>query len=329
MSPVVRVRPTTAGAVPLPQRLELGLAELLVAARLAGVPLPFGEPCGSERLATRLADGSPAAARERVAVERRRAEDPGPSGALEGLRQRGLVDARGALAPPVAAALACLASGPLAVVLDVAVRRRGGEARLRSWHGVTAGLVARLTLLGPTAVELGWADPRRWAQELGRQVRVTPWVPQPAPLALPAYVELPTGLLLGSLRAQGEQRPALLSPLARAQGDRVRLADAGAVRAAAPEEVLGLLQTLGGCCRGRLRLLATRRDREPQPQVATWLLLDDGWHDLRPGRRATAVLRRRRPGDLGLDTWPLVEGLVGEGWSGRAGGGRGGDGRPG
>ena len=77
-----------------------------------------------------------------------------------------------------------------------------------------------------------------------------------------------------------------------------------------PTRSLALLHTLGGACRGRLRLLTTRRDRPADPPaVAAWLLFDDGWHELRPGRDATSVLRRRDARDLGLLTLPLVEGV--------------------
>lgn len=70
--------------------------------------------------------------------------------------------------------------------------------------------------------------------------------------------------------------------------------------------MLALLETLGASCRGRLRLLTTRRDHPPRRRVAAWLLLDGGWHELRPGPGATSLLRRRDARDLGLFTWPLV-----------------------
>jgi hypothetical protein len=304
VSPVVRVRPTPVGPpepVPPPRRVELGLAELLVAAELAGgVPLPFGGPAvapeGGDRLATRLAGSPPTVAVDRVA-------------ARASLAERGLVGGDGALVPPVAAALSTVVGAPLVVVLDVAVRRRSGTIHLRSWHGVVPGLLARLTLLGPTQTELGWADPRSWVAELTRQVEVTPWVPQPAPLVLPERVQLPSELLRGAARAHRERRPDLLGPMADGLGDRVRLGE----RPAEVAEVLALLRTLTGGGRGRLRLLATRRDRRARPVMSTWLLLDDGWHDVRPGRGATSVLRRREPADLGRITWPLVGRLVAEG----------------
>lgn len=84
------------------------------------------------------------------------------------------------------------------------------------------------------------------------------------------------------------------------------------MRPADAAQTLALLQTLGGACRGRLRLLGRRRDRPGGPAVAAWLLFDEGWHELRPGRHATCVLRRRDPRDLGRFTWPLLEDLAGD-----------------
>ena len=315
MSPVLRVvaAPVESDDPPLPHRLRLGLAELVTAARLAGdVPLPIGTnaPHLDDRLIERLAGTRPTEARELVAAELARVDDDGPNGALASLTGRGLCDGSGRLAPAVGAALTSLAGSPLSVVLDVSVRRRAGEVRLRSWFGVRRGLVTQLTTGDGLDVELAWFDPRLWVSQVARAVQVEPWVPEQAPLALPDYVSLPSELLAGVAKAHRDRRTDLLPGLSSTHVGQVRLGDARAVRDADSDEILALLQTLGGACRGRLRLLTARRDRpDDSPSVTAWLLFDDGWHELRPGRAATSVLRRREPQDLGIFTLPIVEGV--------------------
>lgn len=319
MSPVVRVSaaPGPAATSPgVPYRVTLGLAELVVAARLAGdVPLPIRPdegPAAGDRMADRLAGARRSRAQELVARELARADDDGPDGGLAGLATLELLDETGSLTPSVAAVLQTLAGGPLSMVLDVSATRRAGEVRLRSWFGVRPGLVAQLATGSSLTFELAWFDPRLWVSQLTRAVAVEPWVPEPAPLALPDYVSLPSELLAGSDKAHRDRRPDLLAPMAATHLGAVRMGQPRAVRPADSEETLALLRTLGGACRGRLRLLATRRDRVESPGISAWLLFDDGWHELRPGRGATSVLRRRDARDLGLATLPLVEALTDE-----------------
>jgi hypothetical protein len=301
-------------APPPPRRLRLGLSELVLAARLAGeVPLPLradGHPA-PDRLTERLAGSPLTSAHERLDEELARVDDAGPSGARAALVSRGAVDgAAGVLDPALRAAIENLAGAPLSVVLDVAVARRAGEVRLRTWIGVRRGLATQLTTGSGLEVELAWFDPRLWVSQLTRVVTAEPWVPDPAPLVLPDFVSLPSELLAGTEQAHRDQRTDLLPALAAAHVGRVRLGEPRAVRDADSEEIHALLATLGGACRGRLRLLTGRRDRPADPPgVTTWLMFDDGWHELRPGRDATSVLRRRDARDLGLLTWPLVEGV--------------------
>ncbi len=316
MSPVLRVTAAGRDATQpgVPHRVSLGLAELMVAARLAGdVPLPVGTaggPSADDRMSDRLAGTPQDQARVLVARERARADDEGPDGGRASLAAHGLLDDTGELEPGVAVALQTLAGGPLSMVLDVAVVRRAGEVRLRSWFGARPGLVAQLSTGAALDFELAWYDPRLWVSQLTRAVTVEPWVPEPAPLLLPDYVSLPSELLAGSEKAHRERRTDLLEPMVAAHLGAVRMGEPREVRPADSEETLALLRTLGGACRGRLRLLTTRRDRVEQPAVAAWLLFDDGWHELRPGRGATSVLRRRDARDLGLVTLPQVEGLA-------------------
>lgn len=314
MSPVVRATTSApTAALPPPRRLQLGVSELVLAARLAGdvpLPLPPDGHAAADRLAERLAGTSVARAHAQLAAELARVGDAGASGARAALVRRGAVDGSGTLDPGLRAAIGNLAGAPLSVVLDVALARRAGEVRLRSWSGVRRGLVTQLTTGSGLEVELAWSDPRWWVSQLTRLVTAEPWVPEPAPLSLPDFVSLPSELLAGNEQAHRERRTDLLPALAAGQVGRVRLGEPRAVREAGSEEIHALLATLGGACRGRLRLLTGRRDRPAEPPaVTTWLMFDDGWHELRPGRAATSVLRRRAPRDLGLLTWPLAEGV--------------------
>lgn len=310
MSPVLRVRPA-AGAtarVEPPSRARLDLAELLLAARLAGdVPLPLwrGDARGPDaRLGERLGDTHDT---ERALLDDAlaRVDDEGPGGARAGLAGRGLLSG-GVLRPGVAAALQVVAGGPLSAVLDVVAARDSGDLRLRSWLGAAPGLASRLTLGAAGSVELAWADPRSWVSEVTRAVAVGP----PATggrAAFPARVLLPSELLAGAAKAGRDRRADLLPAMAAAHAGLVRVGAPGEQRVAQSEEATAVLLTLATGTRGRLRLLVTRRDREVAPAVTTWLLLDDGWHELRPGRGATSVLLRREARDLGLLTAPLVE----------------------
>lgn len=295
-----------------PRRLQLGLAELVLAARLADVPLPLrvGGHRAPDRLTERLAGTPVTLAHEQLAEELSRVDDDGPGGARAALTGRGAVGDSSELDPAVRAALENLAGAPLSVVLDVAVARRAGEARLRSWIGVRRGVVTQLTTGSGLEVELAWFDARLWVSQLTRAAKAEPWAPEPAPLRLPDYVSLPSELLAGNEQAHRDQRTDLLPALAATHLGRVRLGEPRAVRDADSEEIHALLETLGAACRGRLRLASGRRDRPAEPPaVTTWLMFDDGWHELRPGRGATSVLRRRDARDLGLLTWPLVEGV--------------------
>lgn len=292
----------------VPFRVTLRLDELVLAARLADVPLPIrtsGAGPG-DRLTERLA-GTPASeAREVLAAALARVDDDGPDGARASLADRDLLDGD-TVDPGVAAALAVVAAGPLGALLDVAVVRAEGDLRLRSWFGVTTSTAAQLSTADGLEFELAWFAPELWVGQLARAVTVEPWAPRPAPLALPDYVSLPSELLAGSEKAHREGRGDLVPAMATTYAGRVRLGDASGAHAADADEVLRLLATLGTATRGRLRLVVQRRDREESaPAVASWLLFDDGWHELRPGRDATAVLRRREARDLGLVTWPAV-----------------------
>lgn len=320
MSPVVRVVGRRSGPAdgsvdgpqptpPVPWRLRLRLDELVLAARLAGdVPLPLHvDPADDHRFSDRLAGTPLSEARGLLTAALARVDDDGPTGARASLTDRELLEGD-TVAPALAAALTVLATGPLGVLLDVAAVRGSGTSRLRSWLGVRPGLVAQLSTGDGLDYELAWFDPRLWVSQVARAATVTPMTPGTR-RPLPDYVSLPSELLVGSEKAFREQRSDLVPVMAATHAGRVRLGEPGEVREADVEEVASLLATLGRACRGRLRLVTLRRDREQQPAVTAWLLFDDGWHELRPGRDATSVLRRRTPLDLGLLTLPIVSGV--------------------
>ena len=312
MSPVVRVATRPAEAVPLvPWRVRLRLDELVLAARLAGdVPLPVRvDTDGGHRLSDRLSGTPLSQARSLLAASLARVDDDGPSGARASLQDQELLDGDD-VDPAVASALVVLATGPLGLQLDVAVERAAGTSRLRCWFGVAPGMVVQLSTGDGLDYELAWFDPALWVSQLTRAVTVEPWASSTAPMALPDYVSLPSELLAGSEKAHDEQRTDLVPAMAAAHVGRVRLGEPGHVHEADLEEVLALLGTLGRACRGRLRLLALRRDRAEDPAVLSWLLFDDGWHELRPGRDATSVLRRRDARDVGLFSLPAVDAVA-------------------
>lgn len=297
-------------------RLRLSLEELLLAGRLAEVPLPVrADPVdGLDRISDRLSgrlSGAAAPCPELLAASLGRVDDPGPTGARASLEQRSLLDGTD-LDPGLAASLALVAGAPLGALCDLSAVRADGVRRLRSWLGVTDTTIAQLSTADGLAYELSRFDRRLWVAELARTVTVEPWFLVPAPMVLPGYVSLPSELLAGSEKAHRERRPHLVPLMAASSAGRVRLGEPGAVRVAEPDEVLALLATLGAAVRGRLRLVLHGRDDDDgaPPQVASWLLLDGGWHELRPGRGATAVLRRRVPRDLGLVTWPVVRAVA-------------------
>jgi hypothetical protein len=292
VSPVVRV---VAGppAEPAPvHRVVLPLAELVVAARLAGdVPLPFRPPRAPGRMSVRLAGTRPHLAQERVAAELARADDAGPAGALASLSARGLL-AGDALDPRLVAVLHGLAAAPVLAVLDVTVAGEAGEQRVRAWWAAGGGALSGLVLRHPAHAELAQGPASAWTGELVGLVPTPPGDPTG-----PDRVVLPSEALLGALSAQRRGRPDLVAAVA---------ADHGV------PEAVPLLHDLGTGCRGRLRLLVVRRPSRPEvpAAVTVWVLLADGWRSLRPVPGARVEVRRRRPVDLGLASYPWVRAVA-------------------
>ncbi|MBA3781849.1 MAG: hypothetical protein H0X12_08370 [Nocardioides sp.] len=266
----------------LPRRVLLPLAELIAAARLAGdVPLPLRLDAAPAQLDERLGG---AAAYDDVRRAVTRADDEGPAGlAALGLLDDGRLDSEAAMA------LRVLAGGALLIQLDLSAVRRGGVVPLRSWFAAGHGVVAQLSTSGGRDYELAWFAPADWVSQFVRAACL-PGVAT-GESVVPASVSLPSELLVAGCAAVREGRTDVLASLA---------ADHGTAGVA---EALTALETT---CRGRLRVLMRRRDVDQKPAITTWLLLDDGWRELRPGPGATAQLRRRAPRDLALWLAPSV-----------------------
>lgn len=312
MSPVVRVHggasePPALAAPELARSLPLSLAELLAAARLAGdVPLPFGYDDSGGRLASRLAAGDPDLSRLQASVA-----EALPGGAAEAsLADRGLL-AEGRLVAEPTAALHTLAGGRSRVVVDLAVRHRDGTRTLHCWLGVEGRLVARLATADGLTHELAWHDLGRWTAELARIASVDPSLdPSVDPTVdtavgaaerapQPAYVSLPSALLVAAARAAAEGRPDLVAELVAGRPGAVRAGEPGRVRPVDAPHARALLHAVASPT-ARLRALATSGDPARRAvRVLSWLRLGPAWHELVPGPEATTRLRRRAPADLG------------------------------
>ena len=300
--------------------MTLGLAELVVAARLAGdVPAagrherapgrggPADRPAGRytgppgdaswwrEELAPRRRRRTrrwPRRARRPGAPRRRRRARPGRRGRAP--------DPRGRPAVGGARRLRRTPGGRGAAALVVRCPARPGRPadhrRARStssWRGSTRGCGCP-RWRGRSPSSRGCPSRRRWRCPTTSRCRAS--------------------CSPGSEKAHRDHRTDLLAPMAAtylgagpdgraARGAPGRLrGDAGP----APAPWAG--RVVGGC--GCSPPVGTD---PPTPAVSAWLLFDDGWHELRPGRDATSVLRRREPRDLGLFTLPLVDAVTDEG----------------
>ena len=310
----ITAAPTVTEPLAPPRRLRLGLSELVLAARLAGdVPLPLrvADHPAPDRFTERLAGTPVTLAHEQLAEElaRRRRRRSRRSPCLAGRARRGRRVRRARPGrrrdPPEPRGRAAVGR---------ARRGRRPEVGRRA-----AAVVERRT---PRAGHP--AADRVRARGRARLVR-------PAAVGLPAHAcrdgravgaragpaaRCPTTCRCRASCSWATSRPiATSAPTCCRRSPRATSGGSGSASPARcahadSDEIGALLATLGGACRGRLRLLTGRRDRPADPPaVTTWLMFDDGWHELRPGRDATSVLRRRDARDLGLLTWPLVEGV--------------------
>lgn len=282
------------------------MSQLLAAARLAQVPLPLTLDGTPERITTRLATADTTAASAQLDAAKSQAADGGP--AEQSLRSSGLLDDDG-LDAGLTLALQVVAGGRGFLQIDMSAHRRAGLSGLRCWLGIQDRLVAQLATSGGESYEISWWDAALWHSQITRIAQVQPWTPEePRPLA--SFVRLPTELMLGSHKALKEQRLDLLEPMAADHVGQVLFGDQDEVIEARQDEIVGLLAVLAQETRGRLRVLARRRDDEAAPKVLSWLLFDSGWHELAPGPEATTEFRHRAPGDLSVLLEPFAAATI-------------------
>ncbi|MDN4161358.1 hypothetical protein [Nocardioides abyssi] len=313
----------------LPRRVALTLAELRCAAAHAGdAPLPFDVPATTSDRAGGPEAGpeagpyaGPGASAAAGGLESRLGRSPGsveddawatvmtalhePVGSLA--RRGLLVD--GALDEGLAGAVGLLAVPDVALDLDVAVQTAGGALRARAWHRQAGGAVATLATLDGVVFELSWFAAEHWPAELAR-VPVLPEDHDAGRSSVPERVDLPYELADAAAEAVRSSRPDLLAVLADQHAAAVHDGDGTAY---GTTEVLDLLAGLGTEAQGRLRAMVadTRAERTEVVGVASWVLLGDGWHALRPYRHRTSgearvEVRRVEPPDLGPLLAPVL-----------------------
>ncbi len=320
MSPVVELggpaKAESAEPAVLPRRLVLGLDELLVLARSCGdlrLPLHTGtsESTGAVagRTAARLSGGAAPPEHEAAAMLARAeasAADEGPEGAAARLTQAGLLH-EGTPPPELSGALEVLDHPEVLATVDLTVAGRGGEVPLRAWFALAAGAVVQLATVDGLRYELGWYGLRDWGAALARAVAVDSLLPvAPAEPATPDAWSLPHELLLAGATAVRSRREDLLDELVRMHAGTVRDEHDDAVDDLTARTWLTLLES---GTRGRMRLTVTSVHDERTAGVVSWLLLEDGWRELRArvgeGEHVVDV-RRVAPTDLGSRVAPLV-----------------------
>lgn len=283
----------------LPRRVALSLPELrLVAERAGGAPLPFdvASPHGDTVFEGRLGESREDQEDAAYAATLAALHDPVVSLERRGLLgpdadDEGMLGAIGLLATPETA-------------LDIDVTAAG--VRARSWHRQADGAVATLSTVDGIAFELAWFEAAQWADELGR-VPVLPEDLAVRASEVPALVEIPFELADAAAEAMLNGRPDLLPVLAAQHtgavtGDRGPLAEA---------DVVTVLTALSQETQGRLRVLVAdvSGGETTVVGVASWTLLADGWHALRP--RSTdgsqhVVVRAVEPSDLAPELAPVL-----------------------
>jgi len=293
----------------LPRRVGLTRRELeLVGEAAGGAPLPFVPPptAGRDALADRLGARPGAGHDDAVRALLDRLPDPRVS-----LERRGLLTDRGVDAA-LLGAVGLLATPSLALDLDVRVGRR----HVAAWHRHDGRAVATLATADGVVFELAWFPVALWPQELAR-VAVLPEEHRPQSSVVPPVVDLPHELLDAAIEAVAEHRADLVPVLA-AHHDGGVLDGRGRP---VPTGVVGqLLGALARETQGRLRAVTARI---PEPGsgeevvtagVAAWLLLADGWRELRPhvlDRQHRVEVRRVDHDDLAAALAPVLADLPG------------------
>lgn len=246
----------------VPRRVGLTLPELRLLAERTGAPLPFdvvtpaGSTVSTNGLASRLGPSARATQDSAYAAALTALGDP-----TESLGQRGLL-ADSAADPGIAGALGLLAAPRTADDLDVAA----GAVRAHAWHRQRDDAVATLATVDGLVFELSWFSTSAWPAELGRAAALPEDITL-RPSSVPTLLQVPLETVDAAVEAVRSGRPELVPIVA---GD----------------PALGVVLTaLAGEAQGRLRALVTTVDADPRPiGVASWTLLADGWHAVRPRR---------------------------------------------
>lgn len=283
----------------LPRRLALTLPELgLLAEKAGGAPLPFDvvHPEAGSALESRLGQ-SPLAADDTAYVAALGSlNDPADHLARRGLLLDDEADAG------VVGALGLLATPAVAVDLDVVV----GRVRARAWHRQRGNAVATIATTDGIVFELAWFETDKWPAELARVAVVPEDVPL-AESALPELVDLPYELLDAGAEAVRTGRPDLLDTIVAHHAGSVT---DGAGAPVADTSVAGLVGGLVSGTQGRLRALVADLDAGGTVVgVVSWVLLDDGWRELRAHQAGDAhrvEVRRVEPDDLGATLGPVL-----------------------
>ena len=310
MAPVVHLTTTvttsvttsagTAAAAPraVPVLVRLSLAELiLLTDRLGGTVLPFdlsgsiddksGDPT-DDRLQERLAGGVPSVGQRAHGLVRAARDQAriNPGAAAPRLTEIGLLDDNGTPVGDVVAAFAVLAAPEALLVLDLALQRDAGPARLRSWFAITGTQVVQLSTASGLVFELAWFDGVDLPDALARAATVVDDDAQTSDGAtsddeVGSPLELPFELFTDGTEAVRRGRDDLLAELVRIAPGPVHVGGVEVAPAAAASVVTSLERA--SC--GRLRVLVT----VPQDAagrrtvgVVSWLRVGSGWRSLTP-----------------------------------------------
>lgn len=240
------------------RRVGLTLPELRLLAERTGAPLPFditAPPASTNGLASRLGPSTRATRASAYAAALAALGDP-----AESLAQRGLLAVEG-VDPGIAGALGLLAAPRTALDLDVAA----GAVRAHAWHRQRDDAVAALATADGLVFELSWFSAAAWPAELAR-VAALPEDIALRPSSVPTLLRVPLEIVDAAAEAVRSGRPELVPIVA---GD----------------PALGVVLTaLAGEAQGRLRALVTTVGDARPIGVASWTLLADGWHAVRPRR---------------------------------------------
>jgi hypothetical protein len=198
---------------------------------------------------------------------------------VDSLARRGLLDPQGVVDAGLAGAVGLVATGEVAVDLEVVAEGRHAWA----WHRFDASAVVTLATADGLVFELAWFPAAQWPIELAR-VAALPADVVRRDSAVPGLLTLPYELADAAAEAMRTDRADLLAVLAAQHG--------------AGLDLVPVLRALGAEARGRLRA-------QVGSGVVSWTLLADGWHAIRR-TGADVEVRRVAPADLAAHLAPVL-----------------------